>query len=313
MPTRRTVTRLIALSPLAACAPTRDAQTEATRDTTYAPTGRLLQVRGRTVHAQLEGAGPPVILLHGASGNLRDFTFSLSGRLAPRYRVVAFDRPGLGFSDPLHGRGESPAEQAAQLEAAARQLGIGRAVVVGHSYGAAVAMAWALNHPGRVASVVTLAGATMPWDGELKSFYTVASSGLGSTIIAAFASRERAERALRSVFAPQSPPPGYMEHVGIELALRPGPLRTSARQVNTLRPHLVNMSARYVGLRVPVEVVHGTADRTVGIDIHSRPLARRLPNARLTALRGIGHMPHHAAERATVAAIDRAAARGGLR
>ncbi|TCP42111.1 alpha/beta fold hydrolase [Rhodovulum marinum] len=72
------------------------------------------------------------------------------------------------------------------------------------------------------------------------------------------------------------------------------------------------MAARYPDLRSPVEIIHGTADHIVGIDIHARPLARQLPNARLTALPGIGHMPHHAAERATLAAVERAARRAGL-
>ncbi|MGC9417720.1 MAG: alpha/beta fold hydrolase [Rhodovulum sp.] len=254
-----------------------------------------------------------MILLHGASGNLRDFTFELTGRLARSgYRVIAFDRPGLGYSDALHGRGESPTEQATQLDAAAAQLGVKRAVIVGHSYGASVAMAWALSHPDRAAGIVPLAGATMPWQGELKSFYAVASSGLGSALISAFATQETATRALRAIFAPQRPPAGYIDHVGVDLALRQDTLRASARQVNSLKPHLEAMAARYSNLRTPVEIVHGTADRTVGIDIHARPLARRLPNARLTELPGIGHMPHHGAQGATVAAIDRAARRSGL-
>lgn len=314
MPSRRSFASLLAASALAACTPSARPAPEAPPDRAGGtpPSGRLLRVNGRQVHAHVEGRGPEVILLHGASGNLRDFTFSLTGRLARRYRVVAFDRPGLGHSDPLNGRGESPAEQAAQLDAAAAQLGVERAIVVGHSYGAAVAMAWALNHPARVAGAVTLAGATMPWPGELNSFYSVASSGLGSALISAFATRKSAERALRSVFAPQRPPPGYLDHVGIDLALRPAALRASARQVNTLKPHVTAMAARYPGLRLPVEIVHGTADRTVGLDIHSRPLARRLPNARLTELPGIGHMPHHAAQGATISAIGRAAARAGL-
>ncbi|TCO69038.1 alpha/beta fold hydrolase [Rhodovulum euryhalinum] len=316
MPTRRTMTALMAASLLSACARTGQPPSEAPPDRAaqlYPPTGRLLQVRGRTVHAHVEGRGPAVILLHGASGNTRDFTFSLVGRLARRYRVVAFDRPGLGHSDPLHGNGESPAEQAAHLDAAAAQLGIGRSVIVSHSYGAAVAMAWALNHPARAAGVVTLAGVTMPWPGNLGGFYSFASSGLGSALLSTFAGRSTAESAARRIFAPQRPPAGYLDYFGIELALRPASLRTSARQVDGLKPRLAAMAARYPGLKTPVEIVHGTADGAVGIDIHSRALARRLPNARLTELPGIGHMPHHAAPAATLAAIDRAAARAGLR
>ncbi|RSK35148.1 alpha/beta hydrolase [Rhodovulum iodosum] len=294
---------------LSACGPAPTPETPSATP----PSGRFLTVRGRRVHYQTEGRGPDVILIHGASGNLRDFTFDLTGRLAPAYRVTAFDRPGLGYSEALSDRGDSPAAQAAQLDAAAGRLGIRRAVVLGHSYGAAVAMAWALNHPARVAGVVTLAGVTMPWPGQLAPWYSMASTGLGSALVSAVATEARARGALARFFAPQPVPAGYADFVGIDLALRPATLRASARQVDSLRPSLVEMSARYPGLDLPVEVVHGTADRTVGIDIHSRPLAARLPRARLTALDGVGHMVHHAAPRATRAAIDRAAARAGLR
>ena len=109
----------------------------------YPPTGPLVPVAGTRVHAHVEGDAdaPAVILIHGASGNSRDFSFDLTGRLADRYRVIAFDRPGLGHTPALHGRGESPFEQAALLDAAAEALGVERAVVVGHSFGGSVAMA----------------------------------------------------------------------------------------------------------------------------------------------------------------------------
>ncbi len=84
-----------------------------------------------------------MILIHGASGNTRDFTFDLAKRLDDRYRVIAFDRPGLGWSDSAGDAGVSPLVQADILRAAADQLGVRNPIVVGHSYGGAVAMAWA--------------------------------------------------------------------------------------------------------------------------------------------------------------------------
>ncbi|MBK1636609.1 alpha/beta fold hydrolase [Rhodovulum adriaticum] len=308
--TRRAALGLTAATALTACAPAPSPDTPARTK----PLGRLLNVRGRRVHAWQQGRGPDVILVHGASANLRDFTFSLAGQLAQRYRVTAFDRPGLGYSEPLNPRGDSPAAQAAQLDAAAVQMGIGRAVVVGHSYGAAVAMAWALNRPARLAGVVALAGVTMPWpDGMLPAWYGIAASGLGSALVSAFVTEGAARRALPRFFAPQPVPQGYADYIGLDLALNPATLRASAGQVDSLRPALAEMAARYPSLRIPVEVLHGSADRIVGLEIHARRLAATLPDARLTELRGVGHMVHHAAPRATRAAIDRAVARGGLR
>jgi pimeloyl-ACP methyl ester carboxylesterase len=281
------------------------------------PAGQMLDVNGTRVHAYVEGEGPVVILIHGASGNLRDFTFDLVGRLSGRYRVIAFDRPAHGLTDPLPGRAASPQQQAVLLAAAAAQLGVRRAVIVGHSYGGAVAMAWALERPGRVAAVVSLAGAVEPWEGELDPWYRVASSWLGGAtvvpLVSAFAGPRQVRQTIADIFAPDPVPRGYVEYIGAELSLRPSALRASARQVNTLKPHLIEMAPRYPSLGIPIEIVHGSADTTVGLEIHSRRLAQQVPGARLTVLDGAGHMPHHANPGAVVAAIARAATRAGLR
>ncbi len=285
----------------------------------YPPTGRIVSTGGAAIHVHEEGPvdAPVVVLVHGASGNSRDFSFDLAPRLAKSFRVIAVDRPGHGHSPALHDRGESPAEQAAALNAVLSELGVGRAVIVGHSYGGAVAMAWALEHPDRVAGVVSLGGATMPWPGGLGPWYRIASSSVGGAtvvpLISSFATRGLAERSVDAVFAPQDPPPGYLSYVGVGLTLRAETLRTNARQVNTLKPHVTAMAERYGGLRIPVEVVHGSEDDTVPLAVHGERMVALIPNARLTVLEGVGHMPHHADPEAAVAAITRVAGRAGLR
>lgn len=285
----------------------------------YPPTGRIVNARGVPIHVHEEGAAdaPVVILIHGASGNSRDYSFAMTGRLAPRYRVLAVDRPGHGHSGSLHGRGESPAEQAALLDAAVAAMGVERAIVVGHSYGGAVAMAWALGHPERVAGIVTLGGATMPWEGGLGAWYGISSSGLGGAtvvpLVAALASQRSATRSVSRIFAPQAPPEGYLEHVGVGLAIRPAAIRSTSKQVNSLKPHVTAMAERYSGLTIPIEIVHGARDETVPLETHGRPMSKLIPGAVLTVLDGVGHMPHHAAPDVVDAAIDRVAKRAGLR
>jgi pimeloyl-ACP methyl ester carboxylesterase len=300
-------------------------QREAQARADFPPIGQVLSVDGTQVHAWTAGNGPDVVLLHGAGGNLRDFTFDLAKRLSRHYRVTAFDRPGLGWTDRLPGygdagdtRGESPMAQAALLQKAAKQLGIRNPIVVGHSYGGAVALAWGLSRPNDTAALVLFAGVSLPWPGDLDTYYDVTGSAVGGAtlvpLITALAPQGRIDRAVEDVFAPQSAPPGYADYIGPGLTIRRDSLRANGQQVRALRPHIVEMSARYrAELRMPIELVHGTADTTVGISIHSEPLARMLPNARLTRLPGVGHMPHHADPQAAVAAIDRAASRAGLR
>lgn len=297
----------------------RDRQIEAA----YPPIGALVDVDGRQVHVVVKGTGPDLVLIHGAGGNARDFTYEFIDHLTDRYRVFVVDRPGLGYTDRTRPElnsaftsdAESPIEQARLLAAATRQLGAETPLVLGHSFGGAVAMAWALEEP--AAGIVILSGATMPWPGELRRYYRVFGSGLGGAfggpLIAAYVPDSRVRASLEGVFHPAPVDPGYYDGAAIPLAIRSDTFRASARQVKTLRPHLVEMAKRYPDMDLPVEILHGTADTTVRTDIHAEPLRDALPNATLTVLDGIGHAPHHVAPEPIVAAIDRAATRAGLR
>ncbi len=284
----------------------------------YPPLGSFVPVGERQVHYVQTGSGRDLVLIHGASGNVRDWTFDFVDRVSDRYRVTVFDRPGLGYTDPdpayagtFDARAEGPEEQAALLHAAAERIGISNPIVVGHSFGGSVAMAWALNHD--PAAVVILSGATQPWPGGLGPLYTLTGTSLGGAavvpLISAFVPRGLVKRAIASVFAPQEAPEGYEDYVGAGLTLRASSFRSNAQQVKTLRPHLVKMSRRYSNLSLPVEIVHGTADEVVPIDIHSERLVEQIAGAHLERLDGVGHMPHHVMPDAAVAAIDRAAAR----
>jgi pimeloyl-ACP methyl ester carboxylesterase len=251
-------------------------------------------------------------------------TLGFMDRLTDRYRVTAFDRPGLGYSDRardglsgLWGReGESPEEQARLLQLASQELGIERPIVLGHSYGGAVALAWALTDPEGTAAVVDVAGVAMPWPGDLGWQYAVNGSALGGAVVpplvAAFPPERIVDAALAAIFAPNPMPAGYEEHFGVGLTLRREALRANARQVSTLRPRVVEMSERYGTLTMPIEIVHGEADTIVPASIHSVPLSRIAPNANLVLLPGVGHMPHHSAPKEVVAAVDRARERAGL-
>jgi pimeloyl-ACP methyl ester carboxylesterase len=308
---------------LAGCTSAVSSRSEHKSLVDYPPEGQILDVGGVPVHVVVQGAGPDVVLVHGASGNTRDFTMSLVDRLSDRYRVIVFDRPGLGYTGhtrPEYARvtattSDTPAEQAALLSAAARQLGADAPLVVGQSYGGAVALAWALDQP--LSGLVTLAGVSNVWPGPLDAIYRINSSRLGALttvpLLSAFTPQSRIESTLETIFAPNPVPQGYTAAIGIPLALRPISLRANARQINSLKPHIATMVPRYGTITVPTEILHGDADTIVPLAIHSAKLVDQIPGARLQVLEGIGHMPHHAAPQAVVAAIDRAATRAGLR
>lgn len=313
------VSLALALFALGGCAVVdrRADNREADGRKSHPPIGQFVDVEGRKVHAYVTGSGPDLVLIHGASGNVRDWTLGFIDQLKDRYRVIAFDRPGLGYTDRVsddfggafNTAAESPRQQARMLKAAADTLGVERPIVLGHSYGGAVAMAWALEFPEHARGIVNVSGATMPWPGSLGASYKINASALGGAtvvpLVTAFAPKSAADDVVASIFAPQQPPEGYAEHLGIYLTIRRSQLRANARQVNGLRPHVVEMSKDYPTISIPVEILHGTADTIVPLSVHSAPLAKLLPNARLTTLDGVGHMPQHTNASDVIAAIDR--------
>lgn len=286
----------------------------------HPPTGPVIAVDNVQVHAHIQGSGPDLVLLHGAGGNTRDFTFSMVEKLSDRYRVIAFDRPGHGYTGRIPDReflGETPQEQADLLAAAARELGVKDPILLGHSFGGAVALSWVLDHPDLAKGLVMVAAVSNPWEGGLAQWYQTTNSWFGRTILlpvlSAAASDARIARTIEEIFEPDAPPRGYMDHIGVGLSKSVTTLRATTQQVNGLKPQVIKMQTRYDEIGIPVEIVHGTADETVPIDVHSRPLSGQVDGANLVELPGVGHMPHHVEEQVIIDAIDRAAKRAGLR
>ena len=124
--------------------------------------GETVTVDGVPLYFLRIGAGPPVVLIHGASGNLRDWTLGAAQAIAAANTVFAFDRPGPGLSGRPPRGNERLAVQAGLIRGGLARLGVGRARLVGHSYGGSVALAWALDAPESVDGMVLLATPSHP-------------------------------------------------------------------------------------------------------------------------------------------------------
>jgi len=294
------------------------ARHEARAEAAYPPLGEIVEVEGHRLHYVQAGTGPDVVLIHGASGNVRDFTFDLMGRLAAEgFRVTVFDRPGLGYTDRIDRDGASIFEQAAFLVAGARQIGLQRPIVLGHSYGGAVALAWATRHPEDLSALVLLAAASNPWPGPLSLYYRVLSHPVGQVVAAplltAWVPDHVVTDTIAQVFAPQATPDGYADYIGAGLTLRRVSLRENALQRASILEEVEQMVPDYGTIDVPTEILHGTADTTVWLSVHSEPLAAQIAGAHLVRMEGVGHSPHQSEPDTVTEAVIRAANRAGLR
>lgn len=254
----------------------------------------------------------PVILIHGASGNLRDMEESLLPDLAKETRVVAFDRPGHGWS----GRGRhpdmaNPAVQARALRAAAHTLGLEKPVLLGHSWGASVAAAWALDAPETLSGLLPLSGALYPWPGGVAWYHSVLRTPLaGSLFIRTLTvpgGRLLSAKGVAVNFHPNAVPAGYAERIALPLLFRPAHFRANSEDTSTLKIYLARQSARYGEIAVPTIVVTGNADYTLSPKLHSYAFHNAVRSSELVKLKGTGHMPHHARREIVVEAVLRLA------
>jgi len=120
---------------------------------------------------QQKGEGPDVVLIHGITGNMAIWPLiDLIDNLADDFRVTYYDLRGHGYSD-TPASGYTSAEMAADLRRLQQTLRLGPAYLVGHSFGAVVALHAAALYPDHVAGVV-LSDAYFPALHELEADIT---------------------------------------------------------------------------------------------------------------------------------------------
>jgi len=270
-------------------------------------THELMYLDGTRLHYRLVGEGPAVMLLHGNLVDGADFEASgLVERLARQYQVLVFDRPGFGHSDRPRGVAWTPASQARLLHRAAAALGVRRPVLVGHSLGAQVAMAMALQQPADVAGLVLVNGYYWPslrWDRWMAA--PCAVPVLGDVLrytTAAWTARAALERSLRMLFHPAPVPERFRQLLPREMLLRPLQQRSTAEDGSRMVAQARALRRRYAELHMPVTLIVGAEDHIVSPEQSVR-LHEHLRHSRLRLLAGVGHMAHYHAQEQITSAI----------
>ena len=272
------------------------------------PAGQFLEVNGVRLHYVERGSGAPLVLLHGNGSMIQDFESSgLIDLAAKNYRVIVFDRPGFGHSDRPRNVVWTPAAQAELINSALHRLGVPHAIVLGHSWGASVAVALALTYPNLVQGLVLASGYYYPTlrpDVVALSAPAVPLVGdvLGHTI-APIVSRVMWPLLMAKIFGPRSVPKKF-EGFPKEMAVRPSQIRASAAESALMIPGALDLQDQYASLKMPVSIIAGDEDRLVDTDTQSHRLHGNIVQSKFHRVPGAGHMVHQTATGSVMAAIS---------
>lgn len=278
------------------------------------PSGRFIDIDGSPIHYVDEGAGPPIVMIHGLGGQLRHFTFGVVDGLAAKHRVIAFDRPGSGHSPREAGAPANLTAQAQTVAGLIRALGLKQPLVVGHSLGGGIALALALDHPDCVGGLALVAPLTHPVSKPPEPFKGLAIKSplmrqlIGWTIATPAAIRY-SRRTMDSLFGPDPVETSFALKGGGLLSLRPSSFYSASTDLAAAGWDLPGMVARYGSLKLPVGILYGTGDRILDHTVHGTAMQGKIPGIEIELIEAGGHMIPISAPGRVIAFIERTAAR----
>jgi pimeloyl-ACP methyl ester carboxylesterase len=255
-------------------------------------TGRLMRLGDTSVRVlEHPGKDPAVVLIHGLPGTAQDFDKVTA--LLPGRHTIAFDRPGFGYSS---GGYHPLSEQLATLRQLFEALGVRRPVLVGHSYGGTLALAYAERRPQDVRGLVLVDAAA---GGQHSAAIQRAQSHLVQALswpvvqpiadvtfsqLLRTASSKQADSA---AFDPGEVDPAH-EHRVLALNMQHSDLDAYAGEQLAIDDVIADVDKRLASLQTPAVVVQGAEDQFVKPE-HGRRIAAALPHTRLVMVSG-GHM-----------------------
>ncbi len=275
------------------------------------PIGEFVSIDDQRLHlldlGPKDSALPPVVLIHGASANLRDMKIALGDALAADRRVIMVDRPGRGYSTRPRGGWRLDA-QARLIRDAVKTLGVENPIILGQSFGGAVTLAYGLQFQDEIAGLIVLAPVSHEWPGGVAwynqvSGWPVAGHILRRVILPIYGPA-RAQKGLPASFAPRTPPENYYEESGTGLLFRPKDFANNAADIRHLKSEIIKMQTRYGALTKPMAILAGENDVTVSPTIHATQLAKDVDHAVFELLPETGHPLHHAHQAKIIDAIN---------
>jgi pimeloyl-ACP methyl ester carboxylesterase len=268
--------------------------------------GQFVVVEGLRLHYVSQGAGDPIVLLHGNAGFIHDYS-AIIRHLAERgYRVLAFDRPGHGQSERSAGALATVEDQARLIYRALLELGVEKPILVGHSWGGLLTLAYTLRYETEISAAVLLAPAAYPEASQFEAQRAlIRIPGLGHLIIrmsSPFIDRE-IRRNLERAFSPDEVPTDYLR-LATAIWNRPEQIRAIVEDEANFNPTAEGLNPRYHEISVPTLIITGDSDLLVKPETHAFPLHRAISHSSLVVLPETGHMLPQTRPEAVLKAIQ---------
>jgi pimeloyl-ACP methyl ester carboxylesterase len=276
------------------------------RDDSCSYKKQSVRVDGLSLNYVSAGTGRPVVLIHGNPGSHEDYTLAMAGKLSESYHVIAFDRPGHGYSERSDSVETTVEVQAAIICDALRKLSIEKPVLVGHSWGGSLVLAAAVAYHNDLSGIVLLAPAAFPtvsieWWSLLphiplfgKLFVKTLTPIIGRSLV---------KESLKEAYHPQHMHDAYAER-SAEMWIQPAQISACAYDERTLRSSLKSISQHYSRIKMPVAIVTGSDDRILEPAKHAYPLQKAIKHSKLVVLPDTGHQLPQTRPEAVIFAIN---------
>ena len=260
----------------------------------YPPLGYFKNIDGYNIHYTDIGSGQPVVLLHSQPANERQFDL-LKNKLKENYRVISIDRPGMGYSKgPKINSSERLFLQAEIISKLLDEIIDEKPIVVGHSYGGALALSLALYEEKNIKKLILVNTVSHPWkgDGIWLPFKIITNPLIGKIFSQTYAmiyGKSVIDRSADDNFPDNKPTPGFVNRVGAELTLRPTSLESYALDAINLKSSLSKQYKKYKNLSIPVTILAGIDDRVTPNKTHSFQLHKDIKHSKLIELNNVEH------------------------
>ncbi|MDX6559385.1 MAG: hypothetical protein QOF72_2434 [Blastocatellia bacterium] len=265
-----------------------------------APPSKFVEIEGMRIHYRDEGAGQPLVLLHGFGSSL--YTWDRWVRqLAGTRRLIRLDLPGFGLTGPAPD-GDYTAERYVRVVAALLDsLGVERTDIAGNSMGGRTALMFALAHPERVRKLILVdAGGFAPMPPP-PLFRLAQTPILGPFLILHVTPRFVLRRNLETVYGD----PSRLTNAAVDryqaMTLRAG--NREAMLARITGPPDPNLAHRLGELKLPVLIEWGELDRWIPLS-DAYGFQRGIAGAELRVYPGAGHVPMEELPEATARDAD---------